>query len=154
MLCYILNVRGELMKKFFTLILLFLVLIGAAGYGIWHFGTDIASEKILENVETSLNDQNIEAVNTYVKNDPKLQEIVNEAATTNPDTLPFQTKEEATRVIIKKVGVNRLLDIKEQAENGSINQEAILTEIESLLTEDEITALKYVVYKEFNRLSE
>lgn len=139
------------MKKFLTILLIFLALLGAAGYALWHFGTNIASEKIIEKVEATLDNENLEEVNAYIKNDPKLQEIVNEAATANPDTLPFQTKEEATRMLIKKVGVNRLLDIQEQAQNGSISKDQILSEIEGKLSEDEISALKYVLYKELNQ---
>ena len=115
---------------------------------MWHFGTNIASEKIIEKVESTLDDENIAAVKSYIANDSTVQEIVSEAATTDPETLPFQTKEEATRVLIKKVGVNRLLDIKEQAQNGSISKDEVLSEIEGTLSEDEISALKYVLYKE------
>ncbi|AHN21034.1 hypothetical protein FCT18_19620 [Lysinibacillus sphaericus] len=139
------------MKKFLTIITIILVLLGAAGYAMWHFGTNIASEKIIEKVESTLDDENLAEVKTYIENDPKVQEIVSEAATTNPDTLPFQTKEEAIRVLITKVGVNRLLDIQEQAQNGSISEDEILSEMEGKLSEDEISALKYVLYKELNK---
>ena len=136
------------MKKFLKITAIILVLLGAAGYAVWHFGTNIASEKIIEKVESTLDDENLEEVKSYIENDSQVQEFVSEAATTNPDTLPFQTKEEATRVLIKKVGVNRLLDIQEQAQNGSINPDELLSEIEGKLSEDEISALKYVLYKE------
>lgn len=139
------------MKKFLTIITIILVLLGAAGYALWHFGTNIASEKIIEKVESTLDDENLAEVKTYIENDPKVQEIVSEAATTNPDTLPFQTKEEAIRVLITKVGVNRLLDIQEQAQNGSISEDEILSEMEGKLSEDEISALKYVLYKELSK---
>lgn len=49
------------------------------------------------------------------------------------------------------MGVNRLLDIQEQAQNGSISKDQILSEIEGKLSEDEISALKYVLYKELNQ---
>ncbi|UDK95934.1 hypothetical protein EYB33_06380 [Lysinibacillus sphaericus] len=139
------------MKKFLTIITIILVLLGVAGYAMWHFGTNIASEKIIEKVESTLDDENLAEVKSYIENDPKVQEIVSEAATTNPDTLPFQTKEEAIRVLITKVGVNRLLDIQEQAQNGSISEDEILSEMEGKLSEDEISALKYVLYKELNK---
>lgn len=139
------------MKKFLTITAIILVLLGVAGYGVWHFGTNIASEKIIEKVESTLDDENLEEVKSYIENDPQVQEIVSEAATTNPDILPFQTKEEATRVLLKKVGVNRLLEIQEQAQNGSIDKDEILSEIEGKLSEDEISALKYVLYKELNK---
>ena len=139
------------MKKFLTITAIILVLLGAAGYAVWHFGTNIASEKIIEKVKSTLDDEYIEEVKTYIENDSKVQEIVSEAESINPDTLPFQTKEEATRVLIKKVGVNRLLDIQEQAQNGSISKDEVLSEIEGKLSEDEISALKYVLYKELNK---
>ncbi|AWE06937.1 MAG: hypothetical protein KBT36_15290 [Kurthia sp.] len=139
------------MKKFLTITVFIVVLLGAAGYAVWHFGTNIASEKISEKIEATLDDENLKEVKSYIENDSKVQEIVSEAATTNPHTLPFQTKEEATRVLIKKVGVNRLLDIQEQAQNGSINKDKIISEIEDKLSEDEISALKYVLYKELNK---
>ena len=136
------------MKKFLTIASIIFVLLGVAGYATWHFGTNIASAKIMENVVSNLDDKTLEEVKYYIENDSKVQEIVSEAATTNPDTLPFQTKEEATRVLLKKVGVNTLLDIKEEAQNGSISKDEVLAEIEGKLSEDEISALKYVLYKE------
>lgn len=139
------------MKKFLIFTAIILILLGAAGYAVWHFGTNIASEKIIEQVESNLDDENLEEVKSYIENDSKLQEIVSEAATTNPDSLPFQTKEEATRLLIKKIGVNRLLTIQQQVENGSISMDGLLSEMEGKLTEDEISALKYVLYKELNK---
>ncbi|MDM5335117.1 hypothetical protein QUF56_18130 [Ureibacillus composti] len=139
------------MKKFLTITIIVLVLLGAAGYAVWHFGTNIASEKILEKVESTLDDENLVELKSNIENDSQVQQIVSEAATINPDTLPFQTKEEATRVLIKKVGVNRLLEIQEQAQAGTINKEELLSEMEGKLSEDEISALKYVLYKELNK---
>ncbi|WP_409369445.1 hypothetical protein [Lysinibacillus sp. 38-6] len=139
------------MKKFLTITAIILVLIGAAGYAMWHFGTNIASEKIIEKVESNLDDEKLAEVKSYIENDAMVQEMVSEAATTNPDTLPFQTKEEATRVLIKKVGVTRLLEIQEQVQTGSISKDEVLSEIEGKLSEDEISALKYVLYKELNK---
>lgn len=139
------------MKKFLIFTAIILILLGATGYAVWHFGTNIASEKIIEQVESNLDDENLEEVKSYIENDSKLQEIVSEAATTNPDSLPFQTKEEATRLLIKKVGVNRLLTIQQQVQNGSISMDGLLSEMEGKLSEDEISALKYVLYKELNK---
>jgi len=139
------------LKKLFTITAIILVLLGAAGYAMWHFGTNIASEKIIEKVESTVDDENLAEVKSYIENDPKVQEIISEAATTNPETLPFQTKEEAIRVLIKKVGVNRLFEIQEQAQNGSISEDQILAEMEGKLSEDEISALKYVLYKELTK---
>ncbi|MFJ7666620.1 hypothetical protein ACIQXI_05900 [Lysinibacillus sp. NPDC097195] len=139
------------MKKFLTITAVILILIGVAGYALWHFGTNIASEKIIEKVESNLDNEKLEEVKSYIENDSTVQDIVKEAATTNPDTLPFQSKEEATRVLIKKVGVTRLLEIQEQVQNGSISKDEVLSEIEGKLSPEEISALKYVLYKELNK---
>lgn len=139
------------MKKFLTITAMIFIILGAAGYAVWHFGTNIASEKIIEKVEATLDDENLQEVKSYIENDSQVQEIVREAATINPDTLPFQTKEEATRLLITKVGVNRLLAIQEQAQNGSMSKDDVLSEIEGTLSEEEISALKYVLYKELNK---
>lgn len=141
------------MKTLFKIFFFLVVLVGVGGYAAWHFGTNAASEKIIETVEANLDNQNLQEVKSYIQNDPMVQQIVSEAAATDPETLPFQTKEEATRIIIKKVGVGRLLDIKEQAQNGGLNKDEILAEIEGKLTEDEIFALKYVLYQELNNLN-
>lgn len=139
------------MKTLFKIFIFLVILVSVGGYAAWHFGTNVASDKIIEVVEANLDNESLQQVTAYIQNDPTVQQIMNEAATTNPETLPFQTKEEATRVIIKKVGVERLLDIKTEAENGHINKDTLLAEIESTLTEDEISALKYVLYQELNK---
>lgn len=136
------------MLKFLKITTIMLVLLGAAGYAVWHFGTNFASEKIIEKVESTIDNENLEEVKSYIENDPTLQKMASEVATINPEALPFQTKEEATRVLITKVGINRLLDIQDKAKNGSISKDEILSEVESKLSEDEISALKYVLYKE------
>ena len=136
------------MKKFLTITSIIVVLLGAAGYAAWHFGTNFASAKIIEQAVATLDDEALEEVRSYIENDAKVQEIISEVASTNPETLPFQTKGEATRVLITKVGVTRLLDISEQAQSGSISKDEVLSEIEGKLSEDEISALKYVLYKE------
>ena len=139
------------MKKFLKIASIIVVLLGVAGYAAWHFGTNIASAKLMEKAVSSLDNETLEEVRTYIESDAKVQELISEVATTDPETLPFQTMGEATRVLITKVGVNRLLDISEKAQNGSISKDEVLSEIEGNLSEDEISALKYVLYKELNK---
>ena len=139
------------MKKFLKVAAIIVVLLGAGGYAAWHFGTNIASAKIIEKAVSTLDNKTLEEVRTYIESDAKVQEIISEVATTDPETLPFQTMGEATRVLITKVGINRLLDISEKAQNGSISKDEVLSEIEGNLSEDEISALKYVLYKELNK---
>ena len=62
--------------------------------------------------------------------------------------MPFTTKEEATRVLIKKVGVSELRDIQTQAQEGTISKEEVIQTLQNKLTEEELTALKVIAYKE------
>lgn len=62
--------------------------------------------------------------------------------------MPKTSSRHAINFLLKKVGINRLLEIKQQAQSGSIDQAALLSEIENKLSEEELSALKYVIYKE------
>ncbi|WP_053360763.1 hypothetical protein [Bacillus sp. FJAT-27251] len=66
------------------------------------------------------------------------------------EELPFTTKEEAARVLIKKVGLTRIQEIHTEVEEGSANREQIMAEIQSKLSEEEIQALKVIAYKELS----
>ncbi|WP_052948870.1 hypothetical protein [Mesobacillus campisalis] len=71
-------------------------------------------------------------------------------ADANEEELPFTTKEEAARVLIKKVGLTRIQEIHTEVEEGSANREQIMAEIQSKLSEEEIQALKVIAYKELS----
>ena len=71
-----------------------------------------------------------------------------EAKTVKQDQLPFTTKEEATRVLIKRVGVSELMDIQTQVQEGTITKDELLQKVQENLTEEEILALKVVAYNE------
>ncbi|WP_253724444.1 hypothetical protein [Sporosarcina sp. HYO08] len=83
-----------------------------------------------------------------IENDPELKSILEEAKTADSSKLPFTTKEEATKVLIQKVGITELNDIRVQLQDGSISKEAVLQENQGKLTEEEILALKVIAYKE------
>ena len=68
----------------------------------------------------------MDQVKKYVESDPELKQFVKEAKAADPTTLPFTTKEEATRVLIKKVGVSELRDMQTQAQEGTISKEEVL----------------------------
>lgn len=139
------------MFKFLKFLIITIIFLGAAGYAVWHFGTNYASEKIFNKLEAALNDERAAEIKAYLQSDPRVKAILSDAASVDPDTLPFHTKEDATRVMIKKMGVSRLLELKNQAESGAINKndaKEILYEIDGKLSEEEKTAFKYVLYKE------
>ena len=139
------------MKKFVRLlfVFVFILLLGGLGYGAYYFGTNLASEKLADTVSSKLEHSGkIEQVKQYVENDPELKHSLEEAATVKQDQLPFTTKEEATRVLIKRVGISELMDIQAQVQEGTITKDELLQKAQEKLTEEEMLALKVIAYKE------
>ena len=137
------------MKKFVRFLFVFILLLGGLGYGAYYFGANLASEKLMDTVSNELEHSGqIEQVKQYVENDPELKHFLEEAATVKQDQLPFTTKEEATRVLIKRVGVSELMDIQTQVQEGTITKDELLQKAQEKLTEEEILALKVIAYKE------
>ncbi|WP_042475992.1 hypothetical protein [Bacillus ndiopicus] len=125
------------------------IVLGLVGYGVYHFGIQFISEKVSETVTTELVDSGqIETVKRVIEQDATLAGYMEEAKAADPSELPFTTKEEATKVLIQKVGVTALNDLRVKAENGTLSQEEVLQEIEGKLTLEEQLALKVIVYQE------
>jgi hypothetical protein len=136
-------------KKFVQFLFVFILLLGGLGYGAYYFGTNLASEKLVDTVSNELEHSGqIEQVKQYIENDPELKHLLKEAETVKQDQLPFTTKEEATRVLIKKVGISELIDIQTQVQEGTMTKDEILQKAQENLTEEEILALKVIAYKE------
>ncbi|KAB2336673.1 hypothetical protein F7731_09940 [Cytobacillus depressus] len=132
--------------KFFIITV---ILLGVIGYGVYHFGTKVASDKLVETISAELeNSGDSEEIKKMIESDPELKSFIEEAQTADSSKLPFTTKEEATKVLIRKVGISELNDIRVQVQNGSVSKEEILQEIQGKLTEEEILALKVIAYKE------
>ncbi|MFM9534127.1 hypothetical protein [Lysinibacillus sp. IITD104] len=132
--------------KFLVVIVIF---VGVVGYGVLHFGTKFASEKIVDTLSTELeNSGQKEQIKNTIENDPQLKAYMEEAKTVDSSTLPFTTKEEATKVLIQKVGITDLNDIRVKLQDGSMTQEEALQMVEGKLSDEEIAALKVIVYKE------
>lgn len=132
--------------KFLVVLVIFL---GIAGYGVLHFGTKFASEKIVDTLSTELeNSGQMEEIKQTIENDPELKAFMEEAQTVDSSTLPFTTKEEATKVLIQKVGITELNDIRVKLQDGSMTKEEALQQVQGKLSAEEIAALKVIVYKE------
>ncbi|TDL31862.1 hypothetical protein E2R51_11620 [Jeotgalibacillus sp. S-D1] len=136
-------------KKVFVLFLLVMVLIALSGYAIFRVGTDVASERVVDSVTEEMEENGqMDEVKAYIESDPALQQFVEDAKNADEEALPFTTKEEATRVLIRKVGVSELQSLGSKARAGNISEEEIMASLEENLTEEEITALKVIAYKE------
>ncbi|KOS60335.1 hypothetical protein FJQ98_11880 [Lysinibacillus agricola] len=135
--------------RFIKFLLIFVIILGAIGYGVYHYGTKFASDKIVETLSTELEDSGqIDEIKNTIESDPELKTFVEEAKTADSSKLPFTTKEEATKVLIQKVGISELNNIRVKVQNGSMTKEQVIQEMEGKLTDDEIMALKVIVYKE------
>ena len=137
------------MKKLLKFTFILIILLAVVGYGLYYFGTNVASEKVMDKVTTELQTSGkMDEVKQYVESDPQLKQFVEEAEAADETTLPFTTKEEATRVLIKKVGISEIRDIQTKAKEGTISKEEVLQTLQTKLTEEEMTALKVIAYKE------
>src|SRR5690625_1645497 len=88
-----------------------LIIVGGILYGVYHFGTEVASDIIVDrHTEEVESHGQLEEVNEISLSDPELQEFIHENKDIN--ALPTTSKEEATRVVLKKVGVNKLEELQ------------------------------------------
>lgn len=133
------------MKKLIKILVVMVILLVAIGYGVYYFGTNIASDKIVEKLENS---GQLAEAKQYVDRDPELKQFLSEAENIDPEQLPFTTKEEAARVVIEKVGVSELTSIGAKAQEGTLSKEEVLQTLQEKFTEEEILALKAVIYNE------
>lgn len=137
------------MKKFMKFTFILIILLVVIGYGVYYFGTNIASEKVMDKVKTELQTSGkMDKVKQYVESDPQLKQFVEDAKAADESTLPFKTKEEATRVLIKKVGISQIREIQANAQAGTISKEEVIQTLQDKLTPEEMTALKVIAYKE------
>ncbi|MFL1996236.1 hypothetical protein VYF65_001686 [Lysinibacillus irui] len=135
--------------RFIKFLVVIVIFLGVVGYGVLHFGTKFASEKIVDTLSTELeNSGQMDEIKNTIENDPQLKAYMEEAQTVDRSTLPFTTKEEATKVLIQKVGITELNDIRVKLQDGSMTQEEALQKVEGKLSDEEIAALKVIVYEE------
>lgn len=135
--------------RFIKFLVIIVIFLGVVGYGVLHFGTKFASEKIVDTLSTELeNSGQMDEIKNTIENDPQLKAYMEEAQTVDRSTLPFTTKEAATKVLIQKVGITELNDIRVKLQDGSMTQEEALQKVEGKLSDEEIAALKVIVYQE------
>ncbi|MFC4712403.1 hypothetical protein [Planococcus dechangensis] len=84
-----------------------------------------------------------ELVDSAVENDN------NRLAAPEGQELAFETKEEAANTVIKKVGFRNLLKMKNAVENDTMSAPEVLAELEEDLNEEEMLALKVMIFKEW-----
>ncbi|WP_394188583.1 hypothetical protein [Paenisporosarcina quisquiliarum] len=137
------------MKKFLIGTIITLMILAGLGYGLYIFGTNTASEKIVDDYTANLEDSGqMNEVRTMIESDPELLAMMEEAKAADPSTLPFTTKGEATRVLVNKLGVSKLKNLQTKAQSGEASKEEILQVLQENLTEEEMLALQKIAYEE------
>lgn len=96
------------------------------------------------------NSGQLEAIKQEVQKDPQLKAMLEEGKNAENADLPFQTKEEAVRVLLKKFDLAEIQELQSKASSGLTVEEKqeLLNKMESRLTEEELLALKVLAYKE------
>ena len=140
--------------RFFKVLISFIVIIGLVGFAVYYFGPKIVADQVMEKVAVEFeNSGQLESIKQEIEKDPQFQAFLEEGKNVDSSQLPFQTKEEATKVLMKKFKISDLQEFQTKAKNGMTAQEQqeILNKIESTLTEEELLALKVLAYKEFSK---
>ncbi|WP_394238793.1 hypothetical protein [Niallia oryzisoli] len=142
--------------KFVKWILIPLVILIAIGFGVYQFGIDYAIDKAAEKMETSgkmdevkemvKSNSELTAFIKEVENNPKAKQYLENQAST--EELPFDTKEEAVKVVVDRVGITELNDIAQKAQAGQVSQDELIQQYSSEFSEEELMALKIIAYKE------
>ena len=140
--------------RFLKVLLAIAVIIVIIGVGVYYFGPKLVADQVMDKVAVELEDSGqLESIREEINNDPQLQAFIEEGKNVDSSKLPFQTKEEATRVLMKKFDMSDIKEIQAQAKDGMTVEEkqAIFNKLESTLTEEEMLALKVLAYKELSK---
>ncbi|MGG0644278.1 hypothetical protein ABE021_10075 [Sporosarcina gallistercoris] len=137
-------------KKMIMTVVVLAVLVGAAYY----FGTNWIADKAMDQVTTQLeNSGQLDSVKQEITSNPEVQAYLKDAKTADRSKLPIKTKEQATRVVLKKFSVRELQDIQKKAQSGMTAQEKqqLMQQVESRLTEEELLSLKVLAADELSK---
>ncbi|WP_342511580.1 hypothetical protein MKY34_13955 [Sporosarcina sp. FSL K6-1522] len=137
--------------KFIKVLLGTIITIAIAAFLVYHFGTKFIADQVMDQVAVELNDSGkLENIKQEIKNNPQLQAFIEEGKNVDSSTLPFETKEQAVKVLIKKFNISELQELQSKAQSGLTAEEKqqLLSDIEGKLTEEELLALKVLAYKE------
>lgn len=145
------SIKGSVDLKFIKRLFTTIIIIGIIGFSIYHFGTKFIADKVMEQVSAELeNSGQLENIKSAIENDPELRAFLEEGKNADQSKLPFQTKEQAVKTLVKKFDVSEIQELTSKAQGGLTAAEAqnLFSDIESKLTDDEVLALKMLAYKE------
>ncbi|MFV8829790.1 hypothetical protein [Alkalihalobacterium sp. APHAB7] len=128
-------------------IVISLFIIGSLGYWGYNFFISKASEVLVEQITNDiLNDE--EEYNKLI-NDPHIQNLINELDENDTaENLPFQTKEDAMKTILREFSTSEINEVKDQALRGNVNTLDVLNKLQERLTPEEVAAIQVILAKE------
>ncbi|MFD1205262.1 hypothetical protein ACFQ38_09115 [Sporosarcina contaminans] len=137
--------------RFIKFLIGVVIFIGLIGFGVYYFGTKILADQVMDKVEVELEASGqMEAIKQEVQNNLEVKKFLEEGKSVDEAKLPFKTKDEAMRVLLKKFSLSELNDIQIKVRSGMTTEEQqqLFADLQNRLTEDEMTALKLLAYKE------
>lgn len=137
--------------KFFKGLFITALILGILGYAGYYFINKFLEDQAVEYVEKDLVENNdVAMAREYVDRSPALRSYIAEGADANLEELPVQTREEATRLVMQKLSFQEMQQIQSKAANGMTEQEVLelMETFEGKLSEEELLALKAIVYRE------
>ncbi|CAG9623246.1 hypothetical protein [Sutcliffiella rhizosphaerae] len=127
------------------------IILGAVGFTGYYLVNKYLEDQAVEYVENDFVQNNDLAVaREYVNSSPALKEYIQEGANADLTELPIQTREEATRLVMKKLSLQEMQQIQSKAANGMTEGEVLelIQTFEHKLTDEELLALKAIIYQE------
>ncbi|WP_053217495.1 hypothetical protein [Virgibacillus senegalensis] len=129
------------------------VILAGVGYGLYHLAAGIIADNVIDQVEQELYaDVNTGKIKKSIDSNPALEEFLADAPQIDQSQLPFTTKEGAVKNLVKKFSVGEIQEIRETVNKGMTQEEqtALLEKIEGKLSQQEMDAMKVVIYNELN----
>lgn len=140
------------MKKLLKVLFGTVLLLAGIGVGVYYVGSKLVADQVMEQVAAGLEDSGqLDLIKEEIQNDPELRSFVEEAKNVDSSSLPFQTKDQAVRVLAKKFSVSEINEVQTKAMDGLSAQEKqeLLNRFQDRLSEEELLALKVLAYKEY-----
>ncbi|MGI2327138.1 hypothetical protein [Planococcus sp. YIM B11945] len=134
--------------KLMNAIVAFLLVVAAGGYALY-FGSNLVVDSAVEQATAKLeNNGQLENMQSYIEGDPELAGFMEEAKAAKESDLPFASKGDAAKVLVRKVGISELQQIQSGVESGSLSLSDAIGKLDTHLSDNELLALKVVAYKE------
>ncbi len=127
------------------------LVLGILGFAGYYFINKYMENQAVEYVENDMvNNNDLAVAREYVDNSPTLKNYIAEGSEAYLEELPIQTREEATRMVMSKLSFQEMQQIQSKVSNGMTEQEAMemIQTFEDKLTDEELLALKAIVYRE------